>query len=66
MSAAKPDYKFRVEMSVGPETRIVEADACREVGCWLIFYRNPPQGGTQEYWRARMDVVVSIETQRNE
>lgn len=63
---AQPDYRFRVEMRTGQDMRIVEADSYREDDRWLIFYRKPPQGGTQEYWRVRMDVVASMETQRND
>jgi len=56
-------FRFRVEMCVGQDQRVVEADSFKSDDQWLIFYRNPPQGGTVEYWRARMDVVASMETQ---
>jgi hypothetical protein len=55
---------FNVEMRYGQDIRLVEADSVDindETG-WLIFYRNPPQGGQREYWRVRCDAVVSMET----
>jgi hypothetical protein len=57
---------FKVEMKHGQDHRIVEADTFdsdKESG-WLIFYRRPPQGGIREYWRARLDSVISFETMR--
>jgi hypothetical protein len=42
--------------------REVQADAWRERDDWLIFDRNPPQGGKREYWRVRLSEVISMET----
>jgi hypothetical protein len=55
---------FKIEMKVGQEQRLVDADrfsATTEEG-WIIFYRKPPTGGIVEYWRARLEHVVSMET----
>lgn len=59
-------WQFRVEMKHGQDHRVVDADSFHsdvESG-WLIFYRKPMQGGTTEYWRARLDSVISMETKR--
>lgn len=56
------DFTFRVEMRFGQDHRQVDADKFGTEDGWLIFHRKPPQGGMQEYWRARLDAVVSIET----
>lgn len=62
MSAYK--YRFRIEMRTGQDMREVNADSHGQTDDWLIFYRNRPQGGGPvEYWRVRMDVVASMETQ---
>lgn len=56
--------RFKVEMNAGQDHRIVEADSFATEDGWLIFHRLPPQGGPRkEYWRARIDAVVSVETQ---
>ena len=54
---------FRIEMKHGQDMRTVEADSfnSNEHG-WMIFYRKPPQGGTREYWRVRLESIVSMET----
>lgn len=54
---------FCIEMKHGQDMRRVEADSfnSNELG-WMIFYRKPPQGGTKEYWRVRLESVVSMET----
>lgn len=59
--------QFNLEMRAGQTDdnhRVVDADrfTSDEVSGWLIFYRNPPQGGIKEYWRVRLDAVVSMET----
>lgn len=58
--------EFRLEMKHGQSQRIVEADRfiSETASGWLIFYRKPPQGSIEEYWRARLDSVVSMETVR--
>lgn len=58
--------EFRLEMRHGQEQRIVKADSFNAAtpDGWMIFYRKPPQGGTVEYWRVRIDCVVSMETVR--
>jgi hypothetical protein len=55
---------FRVEMKHGQDIREVEADSYSpgDAFGWMIFYRRPAQGGTQEYWRVRLDSIVSVET----
>lgn len=60
------NHKFRylVEMTTGQDQRQIDADSYREEAGWLIFYRNPPSGGKDEYWRARLDFVASIYTMR--
>jgi len=59
--------KFKIEMKHGQDQRIVEADGFRsdtESG-WLIFYSNPAVGGQRrEYWRARLEHVVCVESGR--
>lgn len=57
-----PKYRFRVEMTTGQEQRQIDADSYREEFGWLMFYRNPPQGGKVEFWRVRLDHVVCIHT----
>lgn len=59
------DYTFRVEMTHGQDMRHVDADFHKTIDGWLIFYRKSPQGGVEEYWRARIEAVVSIETRNN-
>ena len=59
------EYKYRIEMTHGQDTRIVDADLMVPHEGWMIFYQNEPQGGSKvEYWRARIECIVSIETQR--
>lgn len=55
---------FRIEMKHGQEHRTVEADSYSSGDAfgWMIFYRKPPQGGTVEYWRVRLESVISMET----
>lgn len=53
---------YRIEMKHGQDMRHVEADEFRLTDDWLVFYRKTPQGGIVEYWRARLDCVVSMET----
>lgn len=62
-----PDHKYRflVETRFGQDQRQVFADSYGQTDDWLIFYRNPPQGGKDEYWRVRLDAVVCMETKRN-
>ncbi len=57
-------FQFRVEMRVGQGMREVDADAFSETGAWFIFYREPPRGGREEYWRVRSEDVVSMEVKR--
>lgn len=59
--------KFRVEMKHGQDQRVIEADSYDpgDAFGWMVFYRRPPQGGTQEYWRVRLDCIVSMETVRS-
>lgn len=58
-------FTYRVEMTHGQDQREVDADGFSQEGDWLVFYRQPPQGGPSlEYWRARMGCVVSMETKR--
>lgn len=56
--------QYRVEVKHGQDLRVVEADQfhSEDGSGWLIFYRKPPQGGTVEYWRVRLECVVSVET----
>jgi hypothetical protein len=55
--------KFRIEMRVGQDMREVDADRFGSADGWLIFYRDPPQGGhSKEYWRVQTADVVSMET----
>ena len=58
------EYTFRVEVMHGQDQREVNADKFMEHDGWLVFYRKPPQGGTIEYWRVRLDCVVSMETRK--
>jgi len=53
---------FRIEVKYGQPQRMVEADTFCEVDGWLIFYRKPPTGGTQEYWRVRLEGILAMET----
>lgn len=55
-------FTFRVEMTHGQDQRVVEADRFANLDGWVIFYRARPQGGEVEYWRAKLDCVVSMET----
>lgn len=54
--------EWKVEMRVGQDQRIVEADSLAERDGWFIFYRRPPTGGQTEYWRVWQTDVISIET----
>ena len=54
--------KYRLEMAHCQDIRVVEADAFAVETDWVVFFRRPSVGGTREYWRARVDYVVSIET----
>ena len=55
--------KFRIEMKHGQDMREVEADSFNpDIQGWMIFYREPPQGGRREYWRVRLESVVSMES----
>lgn len=58
-------FIYRLEMRAADPQRQINADSHHESGDWLIFYRNPPQGGKDEYWRVRLDAVISMETQKN-
>lgn len=65
MSGKQYEYEFRLEMRTGQDMRHVNADSRAESDGWLIFCRKPPQGGAAlEYWRVRLDDVVSMETLR--
>jgi hypothetical protein len=59
-----PKFRYYLEMRAANPRREVTADSYQESGDWLIFYRNPPQGGKDEYWRVRLDAVISMETRR--
>ena len=59
-------FQFKVEMKFGQDQRIVDADSFSAEGDWLVFFRNPARGGKEEYWRTRLDCVVSMETKRME
>lgn len=52
---------FRLEVRTGQDIREVPADFWKEDGRWMVFYRRPPQGGTQEYFRIQLADVVSME-----
>lgn len=55
--------EYQVEMRVGQDKRMVEADSFGSQDGWLIFFRNPPQGGrSKEHWRVQAVDVVSITT----
>lgn len=56
------EYTFRVEVMHGQDQREVDADKFAEQDGWLVFYRKPLQGGLNEYWRVRLECVVSMET----
>lgn len=63
MSAYK--FTFRLEMRAADPQREVTADSFDTADGWLIFYRRIPQGGSPlEYWRVRLDSVISMETRR--
>lgn len=63
MSGNPYRYRFRLEMRTGQDMREVNADSFAESDAWLVFYRNPPQGGGRvEYWRVQLSDVVSMET----
>jgi len=57
-------YTFRLEVTHGQDIREVNADSWAQQEGWMIFYRNPPQGGSREYCRFRTDCVVSMEIKR--
>lgn len=61
-------FRFRVEMNQGQDMREVMADCFDSASNpgWIVFYRCPPSGGRVEYWRARIDCVVSMETARHD
>jgi hypothetical protein len=54
--------KYRIEVTHGQDQRLVEADDWIQIDDWLVFYRKPATGGTIEYWRVRLEHVVSMET----
>lgn len=54
------DYKL--EMRTGQDQRLVTADAWTQSDDWMIFYRDPPQGGRRECWRVRIADVVAMAT----
>lgn len=58
------EFIFRLEMLVGQATREVPADRWSHKDGWLIFERKQATGGSVEYWRVRLDHVISIETKR--
>ena len=58
-------FIYRLEMRAPDPQRQINADSYHQSGDWLIFYRNPPQGGKDEYWRVRLDAVISMETKKN-
>lgn len=58
------EYTFRVEVTHGQDQREVNADKFAEQDGWLVFYRKPPTGGIVEYWRVRLECVVSMETRK--
>lgn len=53
---------YNIEMTQGQSPRYVDAEEYAEREGWLVFYRKPAMGGTSEYWRVRLEYVVSIET----
>jgi hypothetical protein len=53
---------FKLEMRVGQDQRVVEADSRTEEGDWFVFYRRPATGGTVEYWRVKQADIISMET----
>lgn len=63
MSVAK--FTYRVEMLHGQDIRVVEADSFMQVDGWIIFSRARAIGGMAEYWRAKLDCVVAMETRIN-
>lgn len=54
--------EYRLEMNTGQDTRVVKADYFQFLDLWIVFYRRPPQGGSREYWRVKIEHVVSMET----
>lgn len=58
-------HQYRLEMVAADPTRQIDADSFGQADDWLIFYRKPPEGGSQlEYWRVRLSAVISMETRR--
>lgn len=58
-------FEYRLEMRAADPQRQVSADHHTQENGWLIFYRKNPQGGPSlEYWRVRLDSVISMETRR--
>lgn len=53
---------YRLEMLHGQDMRTVQADTFVIHENWLVFHRRPAMGGSREYWRTRIDCVVSVET----
>lgn len=59
---SKHKFLYCLEMRANDPRREVSADSYEERGDWLVFFRAPPEGGKREYWRVRLDAVVSMET----
>lgn len=57
---------YCLEMRAPDPRREVTADSFGQTDSgWLIFYRDNPQGGKPlEYWRVRLEAVISMETKR--
>lgn len=55
-------FTFNLEMLQGQSPRYVDADSFKWVDGWMVFYRKLATGGTIEYWRVRLEFVVSMET----
>lgn len=54
---------YHVEIRGEKSCREIFADGWRENDRWMIFYLNPPEGGTREHLRFQRSEVISIETQ---
>jgi hypothetical protein len=55
--------KYRLELGLQGDIRDIEADRYEITGGWVIFYRQPPQGGSmREHWRVQENMVLSIYT----
>ena len=59
--AVRYEFTFRVEVSSGQDTRIVEADGYHADAHWVRFYRRG-----SEYWIVNRSQVISMETRRND